>query len=281
MSETGFGSKTYTPALASKDAGFGSPTAIATRDTGFGSPYDDALTPVTLIGENNIIGDDGGIRLDIYSLWYQFTNQKVPSVAGGFTVKFINRSTQDEYFAEPAYTGTARGSAYTNLSQTILHAYTPVLPIANYDIRITFGISTILILNAFRVVKRNRSIEQYSLRSNLPSFYKCGAVTPANESVSGEPNYSNLEAITRSFGQLIQSISSKPLTLTTADYVENQASILVETTLGFKDAGYIYVNGFLFQYTAKTDTSFTGVTQSTGKQAFFIDKKSKVVSHDK
>ena len=78
MSDTGFGSPVYTPTPVLNDLGFGSPFNLA-RNVGFGSPPDPALTPIELARGGEVVGDDGGTRLDIDGTWYDLAPEPVPS----------------------------------------------------------------------------------------------------------------------------------------------------------------------------------------------------------
>lgn len=280
MSETGFGSVTYNPAPEVYDAGFGSPYDVSGRETGFGSPYDPTLAPASVL-TGLAIGDDGGERIDIAGAWYSIAPEPVPAHSSAFTVHFIHTVTSKRTPALAGYIGGTGGQVYTNVKQTMIHAYVPPLEHGLYDVEVSYSSGVTLISNAFEVIPRLRSSEVYAMRKALPSFYKRGAVSPESDPLEEMPTYSNLEALTRSLGQLCQNFAGKSFTLLTQQWLEGATVLHVESTLGFDDAGALLVSDMRFTYTGKTSNSFTGLAFEGGHLLASIPKKTKVVRYDK
>jgi hypothetical protein len=281
MSETGFGSVTYNPAPAINDAGFGSPYNLSGRDTGFGSPYDPSLTPAEVIGGAVVVGDDGGTRLDIAGDWSSIAPEPVPSHSSAFTVHFIHTVSSAITPALAGYLGGTGGQVFTNISQNIIHAYVPPLAHGVYDVRVTHSSGVILLTNAFKVITRNRAAEVYELRKSLPSFYQAGSITAVNEDLNELPRYTNLEALTRSIGQVVNRLSGRVFTLLTQQYNEGDSTLHVESTLDFNSAGGLLINDVRFEYTGKTDNTFTGVSLLVGSRLASIPLNEKVTPYEK
>lgn len=281
MSETGFGSVSYNPAPAINDAGFGSPDNALGRDTGFGSPVDPALTTAEIVGGLVVVGDDGGERLDVAGQWYTLAPEPVPSHSSAFKVHFIHAVTGQVTPALAGYLGGQGGQVFTNIKQTVIHAYVPPLARGLYDVRVTHDGGVILLSNVFKVITRNRAAEVYAMRKALPAFYQRGAVTAVNERLDELPQYTNLEALTRSIGQVMQRFSGRVFTLTTLQWFEGDTTLNVESTLGFDDAGGIQLDEMRFTYTGKTDSAFTGLVFVNGVALASINPHSKVVRYDK
>lgn len=281
MSETGFGSPIYTPAPAFNDLGFGSPFNPQVRGVGFGAPIDPALSPVDLARGVEVVGDDGGARLDIAGTWYDLAPEPVPSHSSAFTVHFIHTVTNTVTPALAGYLGGTGGQVFTDVSQRVIHAYVPPLAHGEYNIRVTHSTGVIMLNSAFRVITRNRAAEVYGLRKALPAFYKCGAVTAVNETLDPLHEYTNLEALTRSIGQVLQRFKGRHFTLLTQDWSEGQAVLHVESTLDFDDSGALRVGEMTFTYTGKTDNTFTGVAHAGGLTLASILTDTKVVPYDK
>jgi|13_taG_2_1085334.scaffolds.fasta_scaffold00118_19 hypothetical protein len=280
MADSGFGSVSYTPAPDTYDVGFGSPDSLV-RVAGFGSSFDVALTAADIVGGAALIGDDGGERLDIAGQWHTLAPEPVPAHSSAFTVHFINVLTSDVTPALSGYLGGQGGQVFTNVTQTVIHAYAPPLARGVYSVRVTHSGGVLLISNAFTVITRNRAAEVYSLRKALPAFYKRGAVTAVNETLDALPTYTNLEALTRSIGQVVQRFSGRAFTLSTQQWNEGDTALHVESTLDFDSAGGVQVDSVRFTYTGKTESTFTGVNPVNGQAPASLNTHSKVVRYDK
>lgn len=271
--ETGFGSPTILPVDTYFDWGFGSPTpvdldtgdeVIASRDTAFGSPYDAVQSATYLPGEFDLIPDDGGVVLEIFSDWSTsgfYQGAKRGAVLGPFTVTFVNSSDG----AETEGIGDIGTQCVTDFDQTRLYVGVPPLPHGTYDIKIEWfgGTRLIYIDNAFEVDVRPRCAQAYGIRMHLPDWWATGPTMFDNETVSEFDGYSsNLEAITKCIGDSLQRLYGVPATSNTSTYQYGDASIDVESTIGFPDAGALSVNGVYLEYSSKTRTSFEGVTSS-------------------
>ena len=138
-----------------------------------------------------------------------------------------------------------------------------------------------MLTGAFRVITRNRAAEVYGLRKALPAFYKCGAVTAVNETLDPLHEYTNLEALTRSIGQVLQRFKGQHFTLLTQDWSEGQAVLHVESTLDFESTGGVRVGEMTFTYAGKTDSTFIGVAPADGLTLASIPTDTKVVPYDK
>ncbi len=283
MSETGFGSPSYTPAPLIFDAGFGSPYNTQGRDTGFGSPFDFSLIQTTIANNLFYIGDDGGVRIDIRSTWNEFISVQPPAYSNKFKVTFEKGGVRT--LALPAFVGhpvSRAGYVYTNLAQTELHAYVPPLELGLYNIEIDFFFDNThikkVINGAFEVIKRNRALGQYTLRSLLPAHFEAGVRNFSQDDLA-DKDYTTLETLTRSLGQMLQNLTGKPLTKNTLDFNDGDTTVTVETTLGFPSKGDLFLAGVHLKYTGKTNTTFTGVSFASERKDV-IAKNSKVVYYD-
>jgi len=284
MAESGFGSTSYNPLPELNDTGFGSPSDFSStslinegRDTGFGSPFDPALLPLAVVGDTYLIGDDGGVRIDISGQWFAFSNIPAPGYADSFTVKFKNRVTNIFYNALSGYTSAdpINGQVFTNLRQTRIYAYVPPLPHGEYDVEVYFDGNTARITSAFEVTTRNRAAEAYNMRRHLPSYMKRGELSIETETLTTTPKYGVIEAFSRSVGMILQRYTGRPITVSTQQYNDGDANLNVETTVGFEDAGHLLVDGVKLSYTSKTNTRFEGVTHLRGeiKASFKLGEK--------
>jgi hypothetical protein len=71
------------------------------------------------------------------------------------------------------------------------------------------------------------------------------------------------EALTNAFGRQFERIAGVPTTRLTANITRTSTTAAVETTLAFPDGttrdGAFFAGGIRFEYTGKTNTSFTGL----------------------
>lgn len=262
MSETGFGSLSFNPAPEYKDYGFGTPTPTvigASRDTGFGSPFDSSNLTVEIPGELVQIPDNGGVTLRFVRDWsataVDFSRER--RYLGAFKVELIERATGTITLA----LGSRNRDCFTNYRQDNLLAYVPPLPRGAYDIRISWEqINSIYIEDAIEVVPRARCAEAYSIRTHLPSWSKRGAYRVEDEIIDIYERGSNLQALTQSIGDALQDLNGRPTTGTTSGFTRGNSILHVDSTLGFPDAGALFIEGLRFTYTGKTLTTFTGVS---------------------
>ena len=282
MAETGFGSLSFSPAPTYFDWGFGSLTPtdldsgaenIVGADTGFGSPYSALSAETFLAGEFDLIPDDGGIVLEINSDWSLFGKKN--QILGAFTTSFINSESGESTLA----TGLARrGECFTNPQQTKLFVGVPPLPHGTYDILVEWegGTKSVYIDNAFIVGLRPRSEQTYGLRKHIPSWMKRGVTSAKDETIEPWTIGSNLEAITKSIGDLLQNLAGRPLTCSTSELSPSDTYLNVETTIGFPDKGNLNIDGILFSYVGKTASSFLSIscnldfeTISAGQEVYY------------
>ena len=262
MSETGFGSLSFSPAPEYKDYGFGTPTPPdigASRDTGFGSPFDSTNLAVEIPGDLVQIPDNGGVTLRFVRDW-SVTAGDFPverRYLGAFKVELIERATGTVTLAQ----GSRSKDCFTNYRQDNLLAYVPPLPRGAYDIRITWEqINSIYIEDAIEVVPRARCEQAYSMRTHLPSWTKRGAYRVEDEIIDIYKRGSNLQALTQSIGDALQVLNGRPTTGTTAEFTRGDTVLNVDSTLGFPEVGALFIEGLRFTYTGKTLTAFTGVS---------------------
>lgn len=285
MAETGFGSPSFSPAPTYADWGFGSATPfdldtleenIVGRDTGFGSPYAAVQQAVFLTGEFDIIPDDGGVILEINSDWS--TAGFLPiGLAGPFEVNYISASTGEQY---PAIGLEVANNCYTNYTQTKLYAGVPPLPHGSYSVRIEWfnGTRTVSIDNAFTVALRPRCEQAYGLRRHIPSWLARGAVSARNEPHTAWEQGSNIEALTKSIGDLLQVFYGRPSTCTAEVFTFGDTSLSVESTIGFADSGKLVIENIEFSYTSKIVSTFEGVSTTrqfteimSGLEVYYVD----------
>lgn len=271
MAETGFGSLSFTPQPQYADWGFGSPTPldldtgdeyVVGRDTAFGSPYDAVASSVFIAGEFELLPDDGGVMLEIQADWSSsgmYAGAKVNKVLFPFSVFFINSATGDEY---PAV-GDSAERCETNYIQTKLFAGVPPLPHGTYDIRVEWngGTRQIYIDNAFVIDVAPRSRQAYGVRQHLPEWWNVGPTFAEVEQISTFDGYSsNLEMITKCIGDALQRLYGAPCTALTSDLAYEDSTVEVESTIGFPETGALSIGGIYFEYTGKTEHTFTGVS---------------------
>lgn len=237
MSNAGFGDYSWSPQLDVM-IGFGDPYYDNIgREVGFGSPYDLALTPIGISAP--VIGDDGGALLTIYGAF----------VAGQEYPISLSRLGEDY----PCFGGIST-RIDPIASGTQIRCYAPKVARGIYSLKV----GDLVLDNAIKVIRRNKCREAYSLKTMLPSFFNAGARLSNQDNVS---DFNNLESILLSVGQVVQELQGKPMTISTSEWKWEDTSLLVETTLGFPSSGSISVDGFLFSYSEKTDTSFEGISR--------------------
>jgi len=268
MSETGFGSLSFSPLPTYSDWGFGSPVPPSLsdynvareiseeRDTGFGSPYDYYEMPVEVSGEGAIIPDDGGVYLQIVAPW-KGVIPNTPSLGnvGVFTADFINQSSGTRYKA----IGERRNNCYTDFTQSRVFLGVPPIPRGAYDIEMRWTTGSKLIEDAFIVAVRPRCKESYALRKHIPSWTKRGVIDAPNELIEEYKEESVLSSILKSMGERIQVLGGRPCTGLSAAYSYGDTSLLVESTIGFPDNGGLFIGKHQFTYEGKTQTSFLSV----------------------
>lgn len=290
--------------------GFGSPSSVADADgfydSGFGSPEPPAWDPSVFVdlgfgdpnvgydlpiflspsvaGEDIWYPDDGGIVCTVSSV-----AGSVWSLLGGtFRVKFraqdatLYPKDQVGALAPGARTKTSLPADRFNLVPLAdgrrLRFCMPPLPLGIYDVVVYYGsgyAQSIEILEAFRVVFRHLSREEWNIRSKFPEIWKGAgprseATEPMLEDVPGQWPHALLRALTRAVAEEAQLTSGKALTRITSTFQEPTLAVPsasipaapgicnVETTLGFTDSGSFFVGPKEFTYTGRTSTSFLG-----------------------
>lgn len=240
--ESGFGSPEFNPPTILRDAGFGDPAEYSEEngDTGFGSPSVDTTVFTVSTVE---IGEDGGAAITIIGVFLQ--NYL-------YTVKFVGAGGL-EYTAYNGYTTSC--GAFSIDSNTI-KVYAPRMAKGLYNITISDDFGSTTLLNAVRVIDRNKSKSTISLRRSLPSFYQAGP----RDTFESEPQFTSLSALISSIGSVINDYHGKPCTNMRQQWNWGDNALLVDSTLNFELAGQLRVGSHLFRYTGKTVDSFTGVS---------------------
>jgi len=274
MAETGFGSLSYDPLPEYNDWGFGSPTPVVLssgaerqinleRDTAFGSPFDNFRYPIEIQGEGDLIPDDGGVILKVNSRWYltwdfeAFNSPpKRQGRVGPFRCKFISQADGFAYDA----VGDRRLNCFTNFGQTVLYVGVPPLPRGQYDMQIQWQLNTVIISDAIEVGCRPRIPEAYHIRKHVPSHLMRGPAVIQNDKIEVYKKEPILSLLLKSIGEALQEMSGRPTTGVAQKIYWGDATINVESTIGFPDSGELYVAGILMKYTGRTASTFTGVT---------------------
>lgn len=284
----GFGSPSVPDEDGWYDSGFGSPEPPAWdpllfQDLGFGDPEVGYDMPIFLspsvIGEDIWYPDDGGIVCTVSSP----VGQVWALLGGTFRIKFRDQTSAvfptDKVGAlapGPRPVGDTPASRYDLVplaDGTRLRFNLPVLPLGVYDLLVYFGPSygqQMEILQAFRVVFRHLSREEWAIRGKFPGVWK--AAGPRSEATEpmlvddpAQWPHAILRALTRAMAEECQLTAGKALTRITEAFPEPglappvvPATCTVETTLGFASNGSFFAGPKEFTYTGRTPTTFTG-----------------------
>lgn len=260
--------------------GFGDPSNLlaANQDTtpaimGFGAPYDDYLSPSGVVGQGIQAGTPDGLP------WFPDNGGEMLFLSGpwagnpeSFRVKVVNRDTGISYPNDPTKSllgmrGIRPGSGvdlHVRGDGLIACSLCP-LPPGVYDVRVLFGpgyAQAYVIEEAFRVVYRYYSREAWSIRSSVPAHWH--GMGP--RSIQAEPpvgansafpqrNYRSLSA---AIAEEIQACGGKALTRLTSEVVWSlgESVLQVETTLGFPNAGTVFVGPWEYSYSGRTPVAF-------------------------
>jgi len=196
-----------------------------------------------------------------------------------------------------AVSGTANfnGSANIDISTSIADGSIANAKLANSSITVSDGSSSEAIslgqqLNFTGTA--NEVTVAYNTGSNifnfsLPSSINANASTASDLSgLSGSTGIvkrtgawekeSNMSSLLSVLGQLVQGFSGRPTTASTSNYEWVDTTLEVESTLGFPSSGSLFFDEHKFEYSGKTDTSFTGVSTSGFISSDYIPKRRKV-----
>lgn len=140
-----------------------------------------------------------------------------------------------------------------------LFCYSPPAPVGTYPLIIRYGVSYAQSVSlSITYHADNRGSERYILRRMFPAHYATGSrdfsldaldlgLTVADEGV--------LELLTDTAGRILQEIAGQAQTITRTRAERGDTALECESTLGFSDEGYIWVNGEKLAYTlANNDT---------------------------
>jgi len=293
MAETGFGSLSYEPNLEYNDWGFGSPTPTVLpddeygsisggylteadyeervitreRDTGFGSPFDDYNEPIQILGEFALIPDDGGVQIEVLGDWFSLylrgtgKRRNRGQIQGPFYATFINQDTGQKYKGVGL---NRKVGSFSGRGGDSLFVGVPPMVRGDYDLEIKWRETKVIyIADACTVGYRPRCPEAYRIRRNLPAFMKRGPIQSRHEDITDEwKSKGELWHIMQSLGERLQDLTGRPCTGLAERLAYQYAphTVQVETTVGFPPSGAFYIGDTRFQYTGKTDSSFTGVT---------------------
>ena len=270
-----------TDTLTSPDWGWGDPTPtswdIDTADYGYGSDHGLDVPPFIRPGSQRV-GDDGGYLIEIEGVWPRLgaSARQRPT---GFSVSLVSGSS-----VFPCYSGRAGQVEVcsTDLRALVLSAYTPSLPVGDYDVRVTWNSETID-AGSISVERRLYSDEEFFLKGALPSPMDVGARALQHVALlAGDPReerHSVLGVLIRSIGHALADHSARVgVTRLTADLAPSDATLYLESTLGFGEQGAVWIGSTLITYTTRTETTLTGLARPLGQPA--THPKKAQVTHD-
>ena len=283
--ETGFGS----PSLADYeevyfDRGFGTPVldqeTILSRDTGFGSPLDGVDFPVGLIGDG-IFGDDGGEFVAIFGIWGDLILTPRRQFVGPFLIQLRSQEDLTIYPCKSALAGF-KNLTYSDITQRVIKASLPPLKHGIYDVIIKYGLNyslQIIMEGAITIIRTNRNQNEINIAKSMPSY-----LATRKDYVGFIPDYLGfrklgpLQSIVSAVGEEICRQISTPYTILTQDLLIDDVVAQVESTLGMKDSGFVYIDEQLFSYTSKTPTTLEGLALEELDRKLHY-KKAKVVQN--
>lgn len=262
-----------TDTLTRPDWGWGDPTPASwgdtTADYGWGSSRGADFSPYVRATSTRV-GDDGGYRIDIEGVWPRLgaSPRQRPT---GFRVYFVDAQSNEH----PCYSGRAGQGAdcSTDYLARTLSAYSPMLPVGDYTIRVRWNSESIDAVAPVSVERRTRTEEEYALRAALSSVMDTGPRALQYDSLltSTAPNaedetHSRLATLFRTWGQSLADLkASGVVTKLTQDFSVSGTTLQVESTLGMGTKGAVRIGGSLLSYTGATETTLTGVTRINGQ----------------
>ncbi len=157
-------------------SGFATPWSGTDIDWGWGDPAQLEESHITWTTPTTL-PDDGGEIVELNADW---------STVGPWTVVCKQTFSTGSYAANSATPGFAT-RCYTNTVEieelgaivtvpgTSLRFSLPVLPTGIYNLEITNGADSVVMLGAFEVIHRKRALETYAYRRRFPSPYELGS----------------------------------------------------------------------------------------------------------
>jgi hypothetical protein len=183
----GFGAPSELPVGAAdpgfKDWGFGDPTPdpwpdAFSEDYGFGdiapAPFEPTVSDAIFI-----FPDDGGHVVRLVATWTDIGPYRIQLIEKGTAAVFPNPAVQLGCYSGIAGQGvecftTTKLKNGIKVAGKWLEFALPPLPPGVYQMRLSFGPGYLTIKNIddlIRVVHRNRSLQQWSIRSTFPGIY--------------------------------------------------------------------------------------------------------------
>ncbi len=271
------------------DSGFGSPSSLSSpSDAGFGSVRelrDPGLRIAPWHFQHTLYPDEGGVLVRVMGA---FPNR------GPWRVRLTPDAGATLHpLGKVGCYGGIIGKAhacYTNPEQTALVFVLPPLAVGYYDVwmdelapeDIAGGVvgPVRLVLGGLTVIVRNPCEETYSVRATYPPRFKTGvrAWELEDGTLPALPT-PPLETFTRTLGQVAQQTGGSPQSRLALALVPDAAIIVVQSTIGFPDAGEVWVRERRYAYTSKTVVWFEGLTLLTADDRRTIPKLTEVTCH--
>jgi hypothetical protein len=234
MSAAGFGDL-YTGA-----AGFGDPYPTGGGDVaGFGDPYD---TPTAALSQQSRrLPHTGGAPVIIRG--------ELPPELGPYMLT-MNIDGQPR----PLYSGHAgQGPALIPLRGE-LRAYTYPSPAGTYPLTLHYGPSygaSLTLSETLTIEPAPRLAERYAIARQWPAHYATGprdSLSQPIDTAAETPTRGALEIILETAAQLL-TMDAAPATVTTAPTAPQAAPLIpLESSLGFPEAGRVWIAGELYDY---------------------------------
>ena len=275
------------------DWGYGSANDYAggldsdSSDTGYGSPFLDGFGGVLKVGPLGQWPDEGGELVVVAAISWP---------DGPIFVKLEDTGTGTQYpLTEYCYSSKPgdKYEVYPNGSKDELQFAMPPVKPGTYDIVFKHGSNlngTIIADNAIEVIRRNRSAETSRVRANFPPHYKTGPRQIKNEldltpypdigptGASEEFPMDPLACLLHAMGQSSQLLHGTLVTRLTTTLGTQDTTAYVESTLAFPDEGTVFVGGWKYTYTGKTDNTLTGLAVDESKSADVVARLLNIVA---
>ena len=251
MSEQGYGSPNTT------DSGYGDSSNLNNNDSGYGSPFINTSQILYVFGETRFAPEYGGEKIEVIGDFKQF----MPTSMFGITAAFINGV--DVY---PVYSGvpTFKYNFMTDVFKRKLTLYTPPLPQAVYDLRLTFSDNTEVIFeDVIEVINSSRYEEVYSIRQSLPQHWSIGSLNMKGTLPHYDIKESNLDILTQSIGEAINATSGFASTKLMDDFRYDDTECTVESTYNFKKSGTVFIGSVKCTYDGVTANQLLNVNRLT------------------
>jgi hypothetical protein len=255
MSEQGFGSPN------TNDAGYGSPFQTGTSDTGYGSPFNIPSNSLFVFGETRFAPEHGGEKIEVIGNFAGLLGLDAnnPEPAFGIKAAFVNGSDiYQVYSGVPSF----RYNFMTDIFKRKVTIFTPPLPQAIYDLRLTLPDNTEIVFDdVIEVINSSRYEEVYSMRQSLPQHWSVGALNLKGELPYFDVKQSNLEILTESIGEAINTTAGQTYTKLLDDFNYDDTECTVESTYNFKKSGIVWIGSVKCSYTSVSSNQLFGITR--------------------